>query len=78
VLNAVLWKERGGGIQFHKRLIVTDVGGVEIDPGIDEGPAGETYDLRLVGKQEVPRLLAKFSQATAPYDVVEQQCAVGP
>src|SRR5262249_30268462 len=63
-LNAVLWSERGGRVQFHKRLIVTDVGGVEIDPGIDEGPAGETYDLRLVGKQEISGLLAKFSQAT--------------
>lgn len=76
-LNAMLWKERTGGVQFHERLIVTDIGGVVVDPGIDDGPAGETYTLRLINKQEIPNYLAKFVPATAPYDLVESEVVVG-
>jgi hypothetical protein len=39
----MLWQERNNGVLFHERLIVTDIGGVLIDPGIDEGRAGELY-----------------------------------
>jgi hypothetical protein len=76
-LNAMLWKERSGGLQFHKRVIVTDIGGVDIDPGFDEGPPGETYDLQLLSKEAILGYLAKFAPAAAPYDLVEHQCVMG-
>ncbi len=72
--DAMLWKERPGGPQFHERLIVTDLGGVAVDPGIDDGEVGETYVLRLLGKKEsADYLLDKYAPASAPYDLVEQQ-----
>lgn len=77
VVNAMLWKERNGGLQFHERLIVTDAGGVAIDPGIDDGPQGETYTLRLLSKEVIPGYLAKFVQTTAPYDLVDHQQVIG-
>jgi hypothetical protein len=44
-LSANLWRQRQGGIQFHERLIITDVAGVLLDPGLDEGKPGEKYDI---------------------------------
>ena len=76
-LSAMLWKERKDGLQFHERLIVTDIGGVLVDPGIDDGNAGEIYVLRLLSKQEVPGYFAKFVPATAPYELVDQQQVTG-
>lgn len=76
-LRALLWKERAGGLQFHERLLVTDLGGVVVDPGIDDGHAGETYTLRLLGKLESATYLNKFVPATAPYDLVEQEQVEG-
>jgi hypothetical protein len=76
-LNAILWRERNGGLQFHERLIVTDIGGVLVDPGIDDGDPNETYVLRLLSRQEIPEYLAKFAQATSPYDLVDQQLVTG-
>jgi hypothetical protein len=76
-LDAILWKERNGGLQFHERLIVTDVGGVVVDPGMDDGKPGETYDLRLLSKEEVPLYLEKFAQTTAPYDLVDRERVTG-
>ncbi len=60
-INALLWSERNGGEQFHERLIVTDIGGVVIDPGIDDGPDGEIYKLRLISKLDVPGYLSELS-----------------
>jgi hypothetical protein len=76
-LDAMLWKERDGGLQFHERLIVSEIGGVSIDPGIDEGNSGETYDLRLLSNLEVREKLNKFSQSAAPYDLVGCQHVIG-
>jgi hypothetical protein len=68
----MLWQERNNGVLFHERLIVTDIGGVLIDPGIDEGRAGELYiyNLRLQG--EIPAYFSKFTPLSAPYDLVEE------
>lgn len=76
-ISASLWSERNGGEQFHERLIVTDIGGVVIDPGIDDGADGEIYKLRLISKLEVPGYLSKFVPGTGPYDLVEQEQVVG-
>lgn len=76
-INAMLWGERDGGVQFHERLIVTDVGGVVVDPGIDEGLDGETYTVRLLSNREIPAYLAKFAPATAPFDLVENEEVIG-
>jgi hypothetical protein len=76
-LDAMVWKERDGGLQFHERLIVTGIGGVSIDPGVDEGSQGQAYDLRLLSKQEVCEKLEKFTQAVAPYDLLAHQRIIG-
>jgi hypothetical protein len=57
---ACLWSQKSGGIQFHERLIVTDVGGVLLDPGFDEGKVGETYDIRLLSLAECQSYLDRF------------------
>jgi hypothetical protein len=76
-LDAMLWKERDGGLQFHQRLIVTDLGGLVIDPGIDDGPAGEGYDLHLLSKQEIPSYFDRFVPVTSPYILVDQVRVTG-
>jgi hypothetical protein len=70
-IDAMVWKVRPGGPQFHERLIVTDLGGVVVDPGIDDGKEGETYVLRLLDKRESDAYLTKYAPATGPYDLVE-------
>jgi hypothetical protein len=67
---AKLWGQREGGIQFHERLILTDIGGVLIDPGIDEGKAGETYDLRLLSVVEIGDYLQRFQDRSSAYELV--------
>jgi hypothetical protein len=42
------WKKREGGEKLHNRYILTDIGGVKVDPGLDEGEAGESFEVILL------------------------------
>ncbi len=39
------WKQRDGGEKLHNRYILTDIGGVKFDPGLDDGNEGETVEV---------------------------------
>jgi hypothetical protein len=70
-MTASLWGQKSAGIQFHERLIVTDRGGVLLDPGIDEGKAGETYDIRLLSNVECDEYFGRFDRSSTSYDLIE-------
>lgn len=70
-MSANLWRQRPAGIQFHERLIITDRGGVLLDPGIDEGKPGETYDIRLLSSVECVEYFGRFDRSSSSYDLVE-------
>jgi hypothetical protein len=70
-LNANLWSQKSAGIQFHERLIITDLGGVLLDPGIDEGKSGETYDMRLITNSEIIDYFGRFNKLSPAYELVD-------
>ena len=71
-LSANLWRQKDNGVQFHKRMIVTDIGGVILDPGIDEGKEGETYDIvSLLSSAECGNYLKTFDKGSLMYDLVD-------
>ena len=70
-MSANLWSQKPAGIQFHERLIITDVGGVLLDPGIDEGKPGEMYDIRLLTNSECVEYFGRFNKPSATYDLVD-------
>lgn len=72
-VNLRLWERRPGGLQFHERLIATDLGGVLLDPGLDDGNEGETYTLRLLGRDESLEYLDKFEVRSSPYNLLGEQ-----
>jgi len=53
-------------------MILTDIGGVILDPGFDEGKEGETYDfVRLLGSSECDKLFSLFDSGSPAYDLVD-------
>lgn len=49
-ITFVRWKqfETNPGDQLHPRYVLTDMGGIRIDVGLDEGEEGETTDISLL------------------------------
>jgi hypothetical protein len=72
LLRVSLWRQKENGVQFHKRMIVTDIGGVILDPGIDEGKKGETYDIvSLLNSAECDKIFKTFDKGSPTYDLVD-------
>lgn len=47
-LRLVRWQQRPGGREFHARFILTEIGGVQFDPGLDAGKRGEQTKINLL------------------------------
>jgi hypothetical protein len=48
----VRWKQRPGGEKLHNRYVLTELGGVSLGVGLDEGEAGESDDLLLLPRAQ--------------------------
>jgi hypothetical protein len=47
-VNGFLWEKIEGGERFHRRYVLTDIGGMYFEGGLDSGQAGETTDVALL------------------------------
>jgi len=66
------WNERGGGEKFHNRYILTDIGGVKVDPGLDDGNEGENFEVLLLARNLYEKQWNDFV-ANPAFDLAEQQ-----
>ena len=64
------WVERPGGEKFHQRFILTDIGGVEVDPGLDDGKEGESFKVMLLKRKMFEKHWQDFIIAPA-FDLAE-------
>jgi len=48
----VRWKQKQGGEKLHNRYVLTDLGGVSLGVGLDEGEPGESDDLLLLPRPQ--------------------------
>ena len=39
---------RSGGMKLHERFILTDIGGVKVGPGLDDGRDSEDFEVMLL------------------------------
>ncbi len=72
----IRWAVRRPGIQFHERYILTDLGGVKVDPGLDEGPEGHMCLLEL---DAYDNIWARFQRNVSPttYELEGKVVVVG-
>jgi hypothetical protein len=63
------WKNRIGGEGLHNRYILTDLGGVDFGVGLDEGDAGRTDDVNLLGVNVYRRRLEDYAGPSFAFDL---------
>jgi hypothetical protein len=59
------WIVRPGGEKFHQRFILSDIGGVEVDPGFDDGKEGESFKVMLLKRKMFEKHWQDFIAAPA-------------
>jgi hypothetical protein len=50
-IRVMMWKRREGGKPLHARYLLTELGGIRVDHGLDEGDSGETTDIGLLSNE---------------------------
>ncbi len=69
------WVERPGGEKFHQRFILTDIGGVEVDPGLDDGKGGESFKVMLLKRKMFEKHWADYVTVPA-FDLAEDSIEI--
>lgn len=65
-------RERLGGETLHQRYVLTELGGVRIDPGLDDddGDGGQTYDLNLMDRAQYDLRWAQYTNTPSAFESV--------
>lgn len=73
----IRWKERVSGEKLHNRFVLTEVGGLRIGIGLDEGEEGQTDEIEIL--EDAVRLvrLAEYSVPSAAFDYVDDLVVTG-
>ena len=67
-----------GNEDLHSRYILTNLGGIRIEHGLDEGQEGETTDVSLLDHLAVLKALDGISSGVAsPYEYVDEVRVIG-
>lgn len=56
----VRWRQRGGGQALHARFILTERGGVDIDPGLDQRGQGAMTKVTLLDEHVYQQVWSQF------------------
>lgn len=74
-IDFVRWQQRVGGEKLHNRYVLTDLGGVALGTGLDEGAEGETDDVLLLPAEQYEMRWSQYVGAPA-FDLVDSPATV--
>jgi hypothetical protein len=76
-LNVRRWRHMNRGERMHPRYILTDVGGLRIEKGLDEGTPGETTDVSLLDLDLCAARLGEFDTERPAYQLLDKVTVCG-
>jgi hypothetical protein len=71
------WEAGAGGRRLHPRFVLTDIGGILFEWGLDEGPAGDQVDVFLLENETYLRHWQNFQVGSSPFEFVDDTTIVG-
>lgn len=77
-LTILRLRQRPGGERLHDRYILTDVGGVKIDGGLDDGSEGESDDVMLMDRAQYELRWAQHASNSMAFQSPEGPVEVRP
>ncbi|MGD0511421.1 MAG: hypothetical protein ABSA33_06300, partial [Candidatus Micrarchaeaceae archaeon] len=70
------WKEKPNGLRLHNRYVLTDLGGVSFQHGLDEGREGDTDDLNLLEIKQYKERWEQYALNSSAFDVAEEPMVI--
>jgi len=66
------WRERANGLKLHERYVLTDIGGVKVGPGLDDGLEGENFEAMLLKRNFYERQWSDYILSPG-FDPVQEE-----
>jgi hypothetical protein len=76
-ITFVRWKEMVSGDELHPRYILSDVGGVRFERGLDSGEPGQTVDVSLLSETLYRKRWADYQRSSATFTYVDEVTITG-
>ena len=79
-LKIYRWNQRTGGKQFHARYLLTNIGGIRIDSGMDEaidvhhGKTNQDTDVSLIDQNVYEEMWERFTDPLQYFDRSDNDC----
>ena len=67
----VRWRQLDGGDNMHPRYILTDLGGIRFDYGLDEAAQGQTTDVALLDDAVYQKRWAQFQLGSTDFNFAD-------
>ena len=71
-----LWRQKIGGQRLHNRYILTDLGGISFQHGLDSGQDGETDDINRLDFDQYDSHCKQYDQETTAFDQAAQPIVI--
>ena len=71
-LKVRILTQRQGGKKLHERYLLTDIGCIKVDPGLDEGEAGENFELIRLGQELYRDLWTDYASDEPAFDCAQE------
>lgn len=65
-------RQRAGGDELHNRYVLTEIGGVALGIGLDEGELGETDDLLLLPRAQYEWRWSQYVAPGGAFDCIDR------
>lgn len=75
-IEFVRWGQRSSGEKLHNRYVLTDIGGVSLGVGLDEGAQGETDDLLLLPRAQYEKRWAQYAGENNTFEEKDRPRAI--
>lgn len=73
----VRWKQIEAGDMLHARYVLSELGGISVEWGLDEGDEGETTDIKILDNDIYEIRWASFHKDAGIYEYVDEYTVKG-
>ena len=71
-LKVRILTQRQGGKKLHERYLLTDIGCIKVDPGLDEREVGENFELIRLGQELYRDLWSDYASDKPSFDCAQE------
>ncbi len=76
-ITFIRWNEMTTGEELHPRYILSEIGGVRFERGLDSGEPGQSIDVSLLSESLHVKRWENYQKSTAAFDYQDEVSIVG-